>query len=351
MRLPPLTPALRRDATLVAVGLVVGWLVGWGSHDSRRPASSKSQTLSPRQADRHIEQAKAALENRPEDLEALSNLAAAYYFKGPDSYVDGLNALEKARSLGATDERLFYYAGVMWDALGLHDYVAHEFGRYLRHHPKDYEALVQLANVLYRDKQYDEARTLYQRALNEYPKDPTVWFNLAMVSKEKGELDEAEHALRQVQRLSDRLPVGGNYLEGELARLRNNDDLAMRQYQAELETTPTFVPALEALEAAQKRKGLSKEAKETRKRLLEAKKTLSATAVVTKPLETPEVSSKPVSTISLPPPEAKPRVVEQPKKMIFTPPTVITPVAVSVSTAIPVPVVEPEASTPVPVQP
>ena len=50
-----------------------------------------------------------------------------------------INALEKARSLGANSESLFYYAGVMYEALGLPDYAANELSKYLRHHPEDYE--------------------------------------------------------------------------------------------------------------------------------------------------------------------------------------------------------------------
>ena len=58
-----------------------------------------------------------------------------------------MNALEKARSLGATSESLFYYAGVMYEALGLPDYAVNELSKYLRHYPDDYDTQMRLANL------------------------------------------------------------------------------------------------------------------------------------------------------------------------------------------------------------
>ena len=50
-------------------------------------------------------------------------------------------------------------------------------------------------------------------------------------------------------------------------RLKGSDDQAIALYQQEISLHPEYLPALSALEAAQRRKGLSKEARLTRNRI------------------------------------------------------------------------------------
>jgi tetratricopeptide (TPR) repeat protein len=236
------------------------------------PSGRASQNkLSPQEADSAIAAGKSYLSSNPEDYDAWSQLAISYFYKGPDSYADGLNALEKARALGATSESLFYYAGVMDEALGLPDYALNELSKYARHHPDDYETQVRLANLMAQEKKYDDAYKLYQVLAKRNLQDPTLWYNLAMVSKEKGDLDGALAGLEKANKLAGHLPEGGLYQEGEIQRLKGSDDLAIALYQQELSLHPQYVPALSALAAAQGRKQLWKEARETRKKLAELK--------------------------------------------------------------------------------
>lgn len=233
------------------------------------PGRSK---FSPAEADRRLLAAQSRLKNDPNDFNVWGQMAIAYFEKGPDSYVDALNALEKARSLGATSDEFFYYAGVMYDALGLPDYAAHELAKYFRRHPHDYEARARLANAYFHGRRYDEALELYQQAIRHRPKDSTVWFNYAIVSKEKGNLDEAQAALSQTKVLAGVLPVGGLFQEGEIARLKGSEEKAIALYQQELAAYPDFMPAWTALEAAQRRAKQWKEARNTRQRIEELKK-------------------------------------------------------------------------------
>lgn len=314
--------ALRRDLVVAALALCIGLAAGRScKRDTRLSSSGRSLELNSGHADRRVAKAQARLSEHPEDLEALSELAIANFLKGPESYVEGINALEKARSLGSTDEALFFYAGAMYDALGLRDYAANEFNRYLRHHPDEYEAQVRLANVLYHDKKYDEAKTLYRKALDSWPKDPTVWFNFAVVCTEKGDTAEAEKALDHVRRLAGNLPKGGLFLEGEIARVKRSDGAAIERYQQELALYPNYIPALEALEAMQKRKGFVKDARETHKRLLDARKELnpppasSAMSVVSS-----SVSSEIVSSASSSSSSVAPVRVQKRRKAVVEPP-------------------------------
>lgn len=256
------------DVILVAGGLL---LVGITFRTYRffEPTEGPSRhvSYSPVEADRRIESAKSYLASHPDSYSALTDLAIAYFQKGPDSYIDAMNALEKARAAGATDDSLFYYAGVMYDALGLPDYAANELSKYLRHHPDDYESLVRLANVYFREKDFDQAQTLYRHAVQEWPKDPTLWFNLAVVNTQKNSLDEAASDLQQVIKLAGQLPEGGYYQQGEIARLKGLEDNAIQSYQQELSLRPDYIPALEALEGIFKHRGDLKQVRAFQKRI------------------------------------------------------------------------------------
>jgi tetratricopeptide (TPR) repeat protein len=237
-------------------------------------SSSNASTIrswSASEADQRLLSAQAYLKDHPEDIDALTQEAIALYSKGPDFYVDAMNALEKARSLGATDAALFFYAGVMYEALGLPDYAINDLQRYLRHRPDDYEAQIRLANLFFRTGADDAAYQQYQQAIKEWPKDATVLFNYAVVCVKKGDTANAERALADVRQLAGSLPVGGLFQEGEIARLKGSDDHAIEFYQQEIAQHPDYLPALEALDAALRRKGDLKTSHEVRAKISELK--------------------------------------------------------------------------------
>ncbi len=256
------------DTSLIAGGVLLAGITLRSTRSFDAPSGQPNQDrLSPREAEGTIRSAKSYLNSNPEDFNAWSRLAIAYYYKGPDAYADGINAIEKARSLGATSEVLFYYAGVMYEALGLPDYASNELSKYLRHHPDDYETQVRLANLLFEQKKTEDAYKLYQMLVKKWRSDATLWFNYAIVSKEKGDLDGALVSLGKVKELAKDLPEGGLYQEGEIQRLKGSDDQAIPLYLQELALHPHYLPALTALEAAQRRKSMWKEARETRQRI------------------------------------------------------------------------------------
>lgn len=234
------------------------------------PKASKFSLLKA-DADHQIQSAKAFLTTHPEDFNAYTTLSMAYYQKGPNYYVEAMNALEKARELGATQDSLFFYAGVMYDTLGLPEYAINELSKYLRHHPNDYEATVRLANLYFHQKRWEDAYRLYKQMVHERPKDPTVWFNYALVNKERGQWSLALSSLGQVRRIAGRLPDHGLWEEGEIYRLQGKEELAIPAYQQELTQHTDYLPALEALEAIARRKGDLKQAQSLHKRLQELK--------------------------------------------------------------------------------
>jgi tetratricopeptide (TPR) repeat protein len=254
------------DAVYVVGGVLLAGLTLQSYRGFDAPSGKPSQNrLSSFECDRIILSAKSFISSNPEDFNAWSRLAIAYFNQGPASYADALNALDKARQLGATSESLFYYAGVMYEALGLPDYALNELSKYLRHYPDDYETQLRLANILAEQKKNDEAYKLYKLLSQKGSRDPTLWFNFALVSKEKGDLDGALACFAKLNSLTQDRPEGGIYQEGEVHRLKGEDDQAILLYQREISLHPKYLPSLIALEAAQRRKGLSKEARETHK--------------------------------------------------------------------------------------
>ncbi len=267
------------NAGFVAVGIIV-LAVTFRAYRFLEPGNARLSTgsVSAADADRQIESAKSELTAHPDDYRLWTSIALSNYAKGPAYYDEALNALDKARNLGENSEQLFYYAGVMFDTLGLADYAMAELSKYLRHHPDDYETQVRLANIYFRQKHPDEALTLYKSIIKEWPKDPMVWLNYAVVNKDKANYDAALDALQQVKKLTKAMPAGGLYQEGEIYRLQNQGDSAISAYKAELALRPEFLPALEALESVVRQKGDRKQSAELRQKILELKKQQSSSA-------------------------------------------------------------------------
>ncbi len=246
----------------------------WRSYRFLDPRISRStlESISVSNADRHIEASKSELTAHPDDYRLWTNLALSYYAKGASFYDEALNALDKARSLGENNEQLFYYAGVMFDTLGLPDYAMLELAKYLRHYPDDYETRVRLANLYFRQKHSDEAISLYKSIVKEWPKDPTVWLNYAVVNKDKGHYAVALDAIAQVKKYVKTMPVGGFYQEGEIYRLQNQSDKAAESYRAELELRPDSISSLEALYVIARQRGDRKQSVELRQKINALKK-------------------------------------------------------------------------------
>jgi tetratricopeptide (TPR) repeat protein len=262
-----------QDALLIGAGFLALTLTYRTYRFFEAPtAHSIGQHLSNSEADRLISQARNHLGSSPEDFNAYAQLGIAYFNKGPDSYPEGLNAIEKARSLGATSEALFYYAGIMYDQMGLAHYAINELLKYNRHHPGDYEILVRLGNLYVRENQFEEAERYYKLVIGERPKDPTVWFNYAIVCKERTRYDDALAALAKARQLGGgQLPLGGDFQEGEILRLKGLPDQALVKYKDEVGKNPDYLPALLALESAARQSNDWKEARRLRQRIQELK--------------------------------------------------------------------------------
>ncbi len=253
------------DASLIAGGVLLTaiTLQSYRRYDSPEGKPTRYK-LSLREAESTASSIRSHVETKPEDFNAWARLGIASYYRGPEHYAEGLNAIDKARSLGATSETLFYYAGVMYEALGLPEYAVNELSKYLHHYPDDFEIQVRLANLYSKQGKADEALKQYELLTGKWPKDPVLWFNYGVIAKEKGDLDRASACFANVRSLSSDLPEGEHFQEGEVARLKGLLDEALVLYQKEIELHPQFLPAWVALESVQRKKSLWKEAKVSR---------------------------------------------------------------------------------------
>ena len=184
-----------------------------------------------------LEAAKAAslavIADHPDDIAAHVNLAIACFEGGSGDYVKGLEYLERARDLGALDERLFYYAGVMYESQGLSDYAVPEYEKYLRRHPDDLETRLRLANLFLRLEDVDKSIEAYRLVLAAQPNDPLVSYNLALAYREKKSWAEGLAALKPYLDAGKQLPAGGHKLLGDLNRGAGDAQRALSEYELE----------------------------------------------------------------------------------------------------------------------
>lgn len=156
---------------------------------------SPDQYDPPEIIERAVTDARERLKDHPDDLEAQVALAVAAFQKGREAYPAALNAIHRAWRLGATDHTLFFYAGTMYDALGLHTQAAEELEKFLRHEPRHEIANLRLGSVYYRLKRLEDATDRLETAYRTNPRNPVTLANLGRVYAERGLWDEAADKL------------------------------------------------------------------------------------------------------------------------------------------------------------
>jgi tetratricopeptide (TPR) repeat protein len=185
--------------------------------------------------EKDLEAAKAVLKEDPENIAAQTDIALVRFQQGPDHYLAGLEALERARDLGALDDRLFYLAGVMYEAKGLLEFARPEYERFVRNHPDDAEARTRLGNLYYRLEDLEKAARQYEILMEKHPDDPLAAFNLAVVRRDQERWADGLALLEPLLLRKDwPLPEGGYKVLGDLYRGQGNPAQAIEFYRREL---------------------------------------------------------------------------------------------------------------------
>ena len=130
-------------------------------------------------AERRLAELQALLAANPDDMRALAEAGRLKYQLGAARYVEAIADLEKARALGLADARTFYYLGAMYQAVGLYDFAAQEYKRFLNNFPDDREARMLLAKLCYAAGDFPGAIREYETLLKG-GEDPVLLENLAL---------------------------------------------------------------------------------------------------------------------------------------------------------------------------
>ncbi|HRY30367.1 MAG TPA: tetratricopeptide repeat protein [Elusimicrobiota bacterium] len=219
---------------LLVVAVAILWTLGLYRPRSGHFPRAEAEFRPAVERERARAAAQASLEKDPENIAAWIETAVARFEEGPAQYLPALEALERARDLGAVDPRLFYYAAVMYEAVGLPDYAQPDYARYLRHRPDDAEVRLRLANLQYRLGDYDKAIEEYSRLAAARPRDAVLACNLAAAYREKQRWPEGIELLERVSRDGAPLPDGGYKIWGDLHRGAGDPRRALENYHTEL---------------------------------------------------------------------------------------------------------------------
>jgi tetratricopeptide (TPR) repeat protein len=138
-------------------------------------------------AERRLEELAKLLADNPEDLKALAESGRLKYQLGQPRYIEAIADLEKARSLGLADARSFYYLGSMYQAVGLYDFAAQEYRKFLNNFPGDAEARMLLAKLSYAAGDYPGAVRGYEKLLADGGASPVILENLVLARWKGGQ--------------------------------------------------------------------------------------------------------------------------------------------------------------------
>lgn len=138
-------------------------------------------------AERRLAELGKLLAENPEDINALAESGRLKYQLGQPRYIEAIADLERARKLGLADARSFYYLGSMYQAVGLYDFAAQEYRKFLNNFPADAEARMLLAKLCYAAGDYPGAVREFEKLLNDGSRDPVLLENLMLARWKNGQ--------------------------------------------------------------------------------------------------------------------------------------------------------------------
>jgi tetratricopeptide (TPR) repeat protein len=198
-----------------------------------------------------------------EDMQGLVELGMACYQKGPESYVEGLKALERARSLGALDERVFWYAARMYEEKGLTHFALEDYERYLRTHPSDIPTQLRTASLFYKDGDTARALRHYQVVLAVWPGNATALYDVACIYNQQGEYSKARPLLEQCLSVLGDLPLRGHFMLGQAYEAQGSSQQALTEYEKAFTRSKSDINLLKALAGVYEKLGQAAQAQHT----------------------------------------------------------------------------------------
>ncbi|MDO8806731.1 MAG: hypothetical protein Q7R35_20155 [Elusimicrobiota bacterium] len=163
-------------------------------------------------AERRLAELRKLLADNPDDIAALAESGRLKYQLGQPRYIEAIADFERARRLGLSDARTFFYLGSMYQAVGLYDFAAQEYRKFLNNYPGDSEARMLLAKLSYAAGDYPGAAREYEKLLAEKGRDPVMLENLVL-ARWKGGLDYSTQ-LSELRTLGAAGAFLADYVEG-----------------------------------------------------------------------------------------------------------------------------------------
>ena len=217
---------------LAALYLFIGRGPG-PSPEFPRKASDFMQTA---RAERRLAELAKTLEAAPDDMQALAEAGRLKYQLGSPRYIEAIANLERARALGLADVRSFYYLGSMYQAVGLYDFAAQEYRKFLNNYPQDAETRMLLAKLSYAAGDYAGAVKEYEFLLKAGKPDAVLLENL-LLARWKNKQDYTE-ALAQLRALGPSGAFLGDYAEGRIRYEAKEHAGALQPLRRALEAAP-----------------------------------------------------------------------------------------------------------------
>jgi len=144
----------------------------------------------------------------PEVAEAHFAIAQAAWNAG--KHDDAMAELHRAESLRPGWEPAALFHGLALQQASAPDALAF-YRSFLRDYPKAKEVRLAYARLLVAEKQYRQARTEFQRVMDDAPNNPEVGFAIGLLAMQEGDFEAADSYLRQA--------LDGGYKDRDLVRL------------------------------------------------------------------------------------------------------------------------------------
>ena len=189
--------------------------MGRGGKPAPEFPRTPSEFMQTSKAERRLAELRRRIEANPDDMAALAESGRIKYQLGESRYIEAIADLEKARSLGLADARTFFYLGSMYQAVGLYDFAAQEYRRFLNNYPDDAEARMLLAKLCYSNGDFPGAIKEYERLLTARKDDPVLLENLALARWKNSQ--DYQPALAQLRSLGASGVFLADYAEGRIA--------------------------------------------------------------------------------------------------------------------------------------
>ncbi len=188
--------------------------IGRGGRSAPEFPRKASEFMQAARAGRRLVELRRRLEAEPDDIQALAESGRLKYQLGQPSYIEAIADLERARALGLADVRSFYYLGSMYQAVGLYEFSAQEYRKFLNNYPQDEEVRMLLAKLSYSSGDYAGAIREYETLLKDGRQDPVLQENL-LLSRWKNKQDYSK-PMFDLRALGPAGAFLGDYAEGRI---------------------------------------------------------------------------------------------------------------------------------------